>query len=201
MKRVFLCMALVFVLCFSLAACSISGEKDSAKETAAETTEAPAKEKVFESDNELFCIKADENWKDAQKRLEIEDATLSISKNQEAYIALISEYKYNFPSQDGLSGYNELVIKNMEKNVDNEETGKSEKLQIDDYDAYRTVMTGQVEKQNTAYIIYCVEMDDYYVQLVCWNIGNNSDKYGTEFDKIARTLCFAWDMEKEETQG
>lgn len=175
-------------MCLSFAACSAAEENEDAKEaaTASEATLAPAKEKVFQTSDERFELTADENWTDAEKLLEIEDATLSISKNAEGYIALISESRYNF--SDKLSGYNKMVKKHMENNIDQEETGETEKIKLGKYDAYKTIITGQVDGVAQTYQIYCTEINDRYIQLICWSLDSSGSELSKEFDKIAQTL-------------
>lgn len=212
-KKVF-CLALAVALCLSFAACTAASEPEEPAESAAEpSTEAPVADKVFQTSDGLFQITADENWgevEDAEAALGIQDAVLVLSKElkasgaaealetaetaentenaepAECYIALISEYKYNFSG--GLSDYNRLVVKHMEKNVDEEKTGESEELKLGDYDAYKTVMSGKVEGTDAAYAIYCAEVNSYYIQLICWSPAASQDELAAEFDKIARSL-------------
>lgn len=199
MRKKVLCFALAVVLCLSFAACTAASEPEEPEENAAEpSTEAPVADKVFQTSDELFQITADENWEemeDAEESLGIQDAVLVISRELKAstaaektngYIALINEYKYNF--SDGLSGYNRLVVKHMEKNVDEEKTDESEELKLGDYDAYKTVMSGKVEGIDLTYVIYCAEVDSYYTQLICWSPDVSQDELAAEFDKIARSL-------------
>lgn len=192
MKKSFLCLSLMLVICLSLAACGspqTGGETD--KTAATETTQAPAKEKVFETSDGRFQITADEDWSDAKNILKIEDAALSISKGTEGYIALISESKYNFSEK--LSGYNKLVVKHMEKSIDDENTSEPQELKLGKYDAYKTTISGKVEDVAMVYQIYCAEIDDRYIQLICWSLDGSQKKLAEEFDKIAQTLSPAKD--------
>ncbi|MCQ4637772.1 hypothetical protein NE619_13640 [Anaerovorax odorimutans] len=187
MKKSFLCLSLILMMCLSFAACGTSQSKEKADETAAlETTQAPVKEKVFKTSDERFQITANEDWSDAKDVLDIEDATLSIAKNAEGYIALISENKYNFSEK--LSGYNKMVVKNMGKNIDEEKTSKSQEMKLGSYNAYKTMIAGKIDDVDQVYQIYCAEINDRYVQLVCWSLEGNQKKLTEEFDKIAQTL-------------
>ncbi|MCB6994597.1 hypothetical protein LI177_14020 [bacterium 210820-DFI.6.37] len=218
MRKKVLCFVLAFALCLSFAACTAASEPEEPSESTEPSTEAPAKDKVFKTSDELFQITADENWSPAEESLNIEDAGLVLAKEAETadaqetsqpaeaseneksgetadgYIALISEYKYNF--SEGLSGYNKLVVKHMEKNVDEEKTSQSEELKLGEHDAYKTVMSGKVEELEVTYAIYCAEVDSYYVQLICWSPDASQDKLAAEFDKIARSLRSAEETEE-----
>lgn len=185
MKKKFLCLALVFLLCLAFAACGTAKNKET-KETTTQTTEAAVKEKVFKTSDDKFQLTADEDWKEASDLLEIDDAALSLAKKAEGYIALISEYKYNF--SNGLSGYNNLVIRHMQKNIEKDESSEPEKIKLGDYEAYKTTMTGEVEGVAQAYSIYCAEIGDNYIQLICWSKENGQKEFSREFDKIAKTL-------------
>lgn len=197
-KRTALCLVLALTLCLFLAACQSSPENKQGDEAVKETTQEAAAEKTFKSEDELFQLTADEDWKNARSALGIEDASLAISKNGEAYIALISEYKYNFSNVDGLSGYNEMVIKHLENNIDEDKTSGTEELQLGDYDAYKTEIIGKVEGVDCIYIAYCLETDEYYAQLICWNTAKSQDKYAAEFDKIVRSFTGAQPESEEE---
>ncbi len=187
MKKSFLCLSLMLIICLSLAACGSSQTKGAPdKAEATETTQAPAKEKVFETSDERFQITADEDWSDAKDVLKIEDATLSISKGTEGYIALISESKYNFSNE--LSGYNKLVVKHMEKSIDDEKTSESQTMKLGKYDAYKTTISGNVEDVAMTYQIYCTEIEDRFIQLTCWSLDGSEKKLAPKFEKIAQTL-------------
>lgn len=186
MKRSFLYLLLAIVLSLTLTACQTSRSDKPEERSAKETTESAAQEKVFKSSDELFQLTADDTWKNASKILDIEDASIAIGKNDQAYITLISEYRYNFA--DELSGYHELVVKNMQDHIDKDETGETEELRLGDHDAFKTEITGKVDGEESAYVIYCVEIEDYYVQVICWSGTSDQEKFAAEFDKIARSL-------------
>lgn len=186
MKRSFLYLLLAIILSLTFTACQASQSDKSEERSAKETTEPTAQEKIFKSSDELFQLTADDTWKNARKALDIEDASLAIGKNNEAYIVLINEYRYNF--SDGLSGYHELVVKNMQDHIDKDETGETEELRLGDHDALKTEITGMVDGEESAYVIYCAEIEDYYVQVICWSGTSDQEKFAAEFDKIARSL-------------
>lgn len=196
MKRTVGCLILTLLLCLSLAACQTSEKKTQEDTAAKETTQAA--EKNFKTNDDLFQITADANWKNARKSLDIEDASLAISKNDEAYIALVSEYKYNFSTVEDLSDYNDMVIKHMENNIDQDETSETEELKLGDYDARKTEITGEVEETDCIYIVYCVETDEHYAQLICWSSAESPNEYISEFDKIARSLTDVQEDSEEE---
>lgn len=194
MRRKVLSLTLILILCMVFTACS--GPSDRGKDQIAETeaTEPKAVEKVFTSDDGQFCITADEDWEDAEDVLQIQDAVLAISKNAEGYITLISENKYNFSQE--LSGYNKLVVKHMEKNVDQETASEPEQVKLGEYDAYKTIMSGKVDDLEVVYVIYCAEVDDSYVQLICWSLKKAQDKFAAEFDSIAQSLSSAEELQE-----
>lgn len=199
MKRTVACLVLVLMLCFSLAACQNSPESGQGDKAAKETTQEAAAEKTFKSEDDLFQITADEEWKNARATLGIEDASLAISKNNEAYIALISEYKYNFSNVEDLSGYNEMVIKHLENNIDEDKASETEEVKLGDYDACKTEITGKVGGADCIYTAYCLETDECYAQFICWSTAKSQDKYAAEFDKIARSLTSAKQGFEEES--
>lgn len=188
MKVKFLCLILVMILGLSLGACASKDAKAS-KETTKATTEAPPREKIFRTTDGRFQITADESWKDAAKILNLEDATLDISRGADAHIVLISENKYNFSK--GLSGYSDLVVRHMEKNIDNAKVSGSENTSLGDYNAYKTTITEDARDYTVVYVVYCAEIKDRYIQLVCWSNGSNQEKFAKEFEKIAKTLSSA----------
>lgn len=186
MKRSFLCLLLAVFLSLTFTACQTSQDQKQEERSAKETTEPVAEEKTFKSSDELFQLTADDTWSNVAKTLGIEDASLAIGKNDEAYIALISEYRYNFA--DGLSGYQELVVKNMQNHIDEDETGETEELRLGSHEALKTEITGKVDEEESTYVIYCVEVEDYYVQIICWSKADEQEKFAAEFDKIVRSL-------------
>lgn len=186
MKRSFLYLLLAIVLSLTLTACQASQSDKPEERSAKETTEPAAQEKIFKSSDELFQLTADDTWKNTAKTLDIEDASIAIGKNDQAYITLISEYRYNFA--DGLSGYHEMVVKNMQDHIDEDKTGEEEELRLGDHDAFKTEITGKVDGEESTYVIYCVEIEDYYVQVICWSGTDDQEKFAAEFDKIARSL-------------
>lgn len=187
MKKKGLCFILAALLCLSFAACDTSSSSQKGEENkAAEETRQPVKEKVFKTSDQMFQITADEDWTDTDESLNIQDAVLTVSKGAEGYIALISEYKYNFSTD--LSGYNKMVVKHMEKSVAEDSSSESETLKLGNYDAFKTTMTGLVEGEAETYEIYCAETDNYYVQLICWSASEKQDEFAVEFDKIAHSL-------------
>lgn len=191
MKNRGLCFALAFMLMLFGTSCSSSSAKAQAKGAAeaGATKEIPAAEKSFETTDQLLHITADEDWEDAENLLNIEDASLAVSRNGAAYIAIISEYRWNFPI--GLEDYNDMVMKQIKDHVDNDKAGESERISIGDYDAFCTRITGLVGKENQAYRIYCVQAGDYYIQMICWCPIEREKAFGVEFDRIAHTLQLA----------
>lgn len=202
MKRRTWILFLILTVCLVLSSCSLpfenSGNTEPDKQSEQGILQPSAKEKIFVSEDRLFCLTADESWEEAKNFLDIQDASLSLSKGSRNYIVLISEYKYNFSSEAGLEGYNRLVIKNMERNVDEDEAGEVERIRLGDYDACRTVLTGKVEEQAMSYTIYCAEIEDYYVQLICWTTEEDVQAAEAAFDQIAQTLSVPEETETEE---
>lgn len=199
MKQRGLCFALVFMLVLFCTSCSSSSVKAKAEKpvNAAEEMKAPAEEKEFQTEDGLFCITADERWEDAGDELEIEDASLALSQNGEAWIALISEYRWNFPIE--FSDYNSMVLKQMKDHISHDEAGETEAVSLGDYEAFRTNVTGNVEGENQVYRIYCVQAGEYYVQLICWCSEERQNVFEGEFDRIAQSLLPAAEADTDET--
>lgn len=185
-KRSFLCLVLAVLLGLTLGACQTLREGTQKTQAVEETTEPAAKERIFRTSDALFQITADTSWKKARKALKLEDASLALAKGDSAYLALISEYRYNFA--DGLSGYQELVVKNMQDHIDEDVTSETEELRMNGHEALKTEIAGKVEGQAFTYVIYCVEVEDYYVQVICWSGTEAREEFAAEFDKIARSL-------------
>lgn len=186
MSRKILSLAAVLILCLSITACAGPSQENQAKDAAVETTEAKAAPLDFKTEDGMLKITADENWSNAKETLGVEDAQLAVSRQDNAYIVLISEYKYNFA--EGFSGFNELVIRHMEKSIDQDETSQTQALKLGEYDALKTTISGNVEGTDQTYEIYCAEINDRFVQLICWSSAKQQQKFAAEFDKIARSL-------------
>lgn len=199
MKKRGLCLALILILALSCASCSSSSVKAKAEKpsaSAARQTEEPAAEKEFETEEGLFSITADETWSKAGEKLSIEDASLVLAQKGGARIALISEYRWNFPIE--LADYNRMVLKQMKDHIKGDEAGETEEVSLGEYEAFRTDITGAVGEENQAYRVYCVHAGEYYVQLIGWCPANRQKAFGPEFDRIAETLLLTDDKDGEE---
>lgn len=198
MKKRGLCLALALMLVLICTSCSSSSVKAKAEKpsvSASQETEAPAKEKEFETEDGLLCITADESWSKAGDELEIEDASLVLSKKGGARMALISEYQWNFPIE--LAEYNRMVLRQMKDHISGDEAGETEAISLGEYEAFRTDITGSVEGAKQAYRIYCIHAGEYYVQLICWCPKDRQKAFSPEFNRIAKTLLLT--EEKGET--
>lgn len=186
MKKRGLYLILAVILALSFTSCSISSAKEQPDHEKAEKTAAPAAEQTFQTSDGQFSITADDSWKQAGEELNIQDASLALSKRGEGYIALISEERWNFPID--LAEYNRMAVKQIRDHVDQDETGQSEAISLGNYEAFRTTITGIVEGSSQAYWLYCLQAGDSYIQLVFWCNGEGQEAFGEEFDRIAGSL-------------
>lgn len=200
MKKRGLCFALVFLLALFCASCSSSVKAQEEDHPAARAEQqAPAAERVFETEDGLLQVTADESWEQPREDLGIQDASLTLSKGGDAYMALISEYRWNFPMD--LAGYSDMVLKQMKDHISRDEAGKTEEISLGEYEALRTDVTGYVgeEEEHQAYRICCAQAGDCYVQLIFWCPADKREDFGEEFDRIAESLLLTQDAAAEET--
>lgn len=186
MKQRGLCLIVAVILALSFTSCSASSAKEQSGDKMGKEAAAPIVEQSFQTDDGQFAITADKSWQTAGEDLNIQDASLALSKDGEAYIALISEYRWNFPID--LIDYNRMVVKQIRDHVDQDEAEESEAVSIGSYEAFSTKVTGTVEGDRQAYWIYCIQAGDSYIQMILWCNGEKQDAFGEEFERIAGSL-------------
>lgn len=197
MKQRGLYLVLAVILALSFTSCSISSAKEQPDDKKAEKSAAPAAEQTFQTSDGQFAITTDDTWQQAEEDLNIQDASLVLSKNAQGYMAFISEYRWNFSID--LAEYNRMAVKQIRDHVDQDKTGESEAVSLGNYEAYRTTIAGTVEGSNQAYWIYCAQAGDFYLQMILWCDGENREAFEEEFDRIAGSLQQSADAESDGT--
>lgn len=198
MKKRGLYFVLAIILALSFTSCSVSSAKEQPDDKKPEKTAVPAAEQSFQTSDGRFSLTADDTWQQAGEELNIQDASLVLTKSGEGYIALISEYRWNFPID--LAEYNRMAVKQIRDHVDQDEAGQSEAISLGNYEAFRTTITGTVEGSSQAYWLYCLQAGDAYIQLLLWCNEEKQEAFGEEFDRIAGSLQQSeTDMGSDET--
>ncbi|WP_054949130.1 PsbP-related protein [Numidum massiliense] len=162
-------------------------DKDKSDDGPSQTTLASEQENVRKSPDGSFQIEAPKDWRERNDLNP--QATLGLANLiKEKYLIILYDNKKDFVKGAKLDDYYDIVSTNMTDGAKDGKASKPQKLTINELPALHFSMPANVEGIDVQYIVYLVEADDKFYQLVFWTVDENVATHQAEFEKIAASF-------------
>lgn len=147
--------------------------------TGCSSSNAPTgEEQVLTSKDGMHTVTIPGGWRDEEDRLNPVACLAASNRNEEEYVIVLPNNRENlsiiYPDFD-LQKYSDYVVETMTERMGNPTVGSSEPVQVGGHPAVRSTFSGEVKNTQITYWLTCVELENYYIQLIGWTSSDRAE--------------------------